>query len=117
MAYLPTWVKKVSKMISKHLRFTSLFFSISIHWRENTAAWKVEKILKGSLDLIPSPSVKIQILGGKVCLRCKGIAGPCQQTFENKTFVDITQQYFTLLPQVNFPANIVLCIKKQKNVY
>ena len=33
---------------------------------------KVEKILKGSLDSIPSPSVKIQIIGGKVCLRCKG---------------------------------------------
>jgi hypothetical protein len=35
---------------------------------------KIEKILKGSLDLIPSPSpsVKIQIMGGKVCLRCKG---------------------------------------------
>jgi hypothetical protein len=34
---------------------------------------KVEKILKGSLDSIssPSPSVKIQIKGGKVCLRCK----------------------------------------------
>ena len=35
---------------------------------------KVEKILKGSLDLIPSPSpsVKIDIMGRKVCLRCKG---------------------------------------------
>ena len=35
---------------------------------------KVEKILKDSLDLIPSPStsVKIQIMGGKVCLWCKG---------------------------------------------
>ena len=33
---------------------------------------KVEKILKGSLDSIPSPSVKIQIMGGKVCLKCKG---------------------------------------------
>ena len=34
---------------------------------------KVEKILKGSLFSIPSPSpsVKIQITGGKVCLRCK----------------------------------------------
>ena len=34
----------------------------------------VEKILKGSLDSIPSPSpsVKILIMGGKVCLRCKG---------------------------------------------
>ena len=44
---------------------------------------KVEKILKGSLDTIssPSPSVKIQIMGGKVCLR-QNIAGCCQQTFE-----------------------------------
>ena len=35
---------------------------------------KVENILKGSLDSIPSPSplMKIQIMGGKVCLRCKG---------------------------------------------
>ena len=33
---------------------------------------KVKTILKGSLDLIPSPSVKIQIMGRKVCLRCKG---------------------------------------------
>ena len=32
---------------------------------------KVEKILKGSLDLIPSPSVKIQIMGRKFCLRWK----------------------------------------------
>ena len=29
---------------------------------------KVEKILKGSLDLIQSPSVKIQIFCGKDCL-------------------------------------------------
>ena len=35
---------------------------------------KVEKILKYSLDSIPSPStsVKIQIMCWKVCLRCKG---------------------------------------------
>ena len=32
-------------------------------------AGKIEKILKYSLDLIPSPSVKI--MGGKICLRCK----------------------------------------------
>ena len=34
---------------------------------------KVEKVLKGSLDLIslPSPSVKIQTMDGKICLRCK----------------------------------------------
>ena len=33
---------------------------------------KIEKNLKGSLDWFPSPSVKIQIMGGKVRLRCKG---------------------------------------------
>ena len=35
---------------------------------------KVEKILKGSLDSIslPLPSVMIQIMSGKVYLRCKG---------------------------------------------
>ena len=46
---------------------------------------KVEKILKGSLDLIPSPSpsVKIQVMGGKVCLRCKG-----------KTFLRLVDKLF-----------------------
>ena len=36
------------------------------------SASKVENILKGSLDLIPSPSpsMKIQIMGTKVCLKC-----------------------------------------------
>ena len=33
---------------------------------------KVEKNLKGSLDLILSPSVKIQIMRRTVCLKCKG---------------------------------------------
>ena len=45
---------------------------------------KVEKNLKGSLDSIPSPSpsLKIQIMGGKVCLRRKGktlLGIVCQQ--------------------------------------
>ena len=35
----------------------------------------------------------------------QNIAGCCQQTFENKKFVDITQQCFALLPLVTFPAN------------
>ena len=69
---------------------------------------KVEKILKGSMDSIPSPSrsLKIQIMGGKVCLRCKGktLLGVVNK-FLKKKFVDITQQCFALLPQVNFPTN------------
>ena len=50
-------------------------------------ATKVEKILKGILDLIPSPSpsVKIQILDGKVCLRCKGLPGVSR---EAKSFTE-----------------------------
>ena len=35
------------------------------------SSFKVEKILKGSLDLIPSPFMKIQVMGGKVCLICE----------------------------------------------
>ena len=45
---------------------------LSVYLTISTSLNKVEKIVKGSLDLIPSPSVKIQIMGGKVCLRCKG---------------------------------------------
>ena len=43
-------------------------------YRPKIVIIKVEKILKGSVDSIPSPlpSVKIQIMGGKVCLSCKG---------------------------------------------
>jgi len=37
-------------------------------------------------------------MGGK-------FAGHCQQTFGSKTFVDIPQQDFALLLQVNFPTN------------
>ena len=68
---------------------------------------KVEKILKGNLDSIWSPSVKIQIMGGKDCLRCKGktLLGIVNTLLKTKRFVDITQQCFALLPQVNFPAN------------
>ena len=58
---------------------------------------KVEKILKGSLDsvLSPSPSVKIQIMRENLLeVQRQNIAGGCQQTFENKKFVDITLQCF-----------------------
>ena len=46
-------------------------------WVNHHYSWcqlssKVENISKGSLDSIPSPSVKIQIMCRKVCLRWKG---------------------------------------------
>ena len=48
--------------------------------------------------------MKIQIIDEKVCFR-QNIAGRFQQNFENEKIVDITQQCFALLPQVNFSAN------------
>ena len=55
-------------------------------------AAKVENILKGNLDLIPStaPSVKTQIIGGKVCLRCKG-----------KTLLSVVKKKFAASPSSN----------------
>ena len=51
---------------------------------------KVEKILKGSLDSIPSPtpSVKIEIMGGNVCLRFKGktLLGVVNKLFVFRSF-------------------------------
>jgi hypothetical protein len=50
-------------------------------------------------------------MGGKVGLRCKdktllGVYTSSKgKTFEKKKFVDITQQCFALLTQVNFPTN------------
>ena len=59
---------------------------------------KVKKILKGSLDSISSPSrsVKIQIMGGKVCLRHTGktLLGIVNKLFCFQKFVDNTQQCF-----------------------
>ena len=48
---------------------------------------KVEKILEGSQDFIPSPSVKIQIM----IYKGKKFAGCCQQASENRTFVDSSE--------------------------
>ena len=79
-----------------------IFWAICLHFEiENAVSFKisikVEKILQGSLDSIlsPSPSVKIQIMGGKICLRCRGktMLGICFQKF-----VDNAQQCFAFTP-------------------
>ena len=75
---------------------------------------KVEKISKGSPDLNPSPSssVKIQIMGEKVCLMGKGcynslgkgktLLGIVNNFFCIQKFVDFIQQCFarTLFPPI-----------------
>ena len=58
----------------KHLIYLELMIMEQVaDWEVGTGN-KVEKISKGSLDPIPSPSpsVKIQIMGEKVCLMCEG---------------------------------------------
>ena len=58
---------------------------------------KVENILKGSLDSISSPSVKIQIMDRKVSLRCKGktLLDNVQQCFAEKNKKQKTQMFTT----------------------
>ena len=59
---------------------------------------KVKNILKGSLDLIqsPSPLEKIQILGGKFCLRCK-----------NKTLVGVVNKLLKTKSLLTSPSNVL----------
>jgi hypothetical protein len=71
-------------------------------WALKENQGKVEKILKGSLDLIPSHSVKIQIMGGKVCLRCKG-----------KTLLGIVNKFLKTNKLLRSPSNVLpYCHKK-----
>ena len=63
--------------------------------------FKVEKILKCSLDSIPSSSVKIQIMGRKICLRCKG-----------KTLMGIVNKLFVFKSSLTATSNVLpLCLK------
>ena len=69
------------------------------------AGWvsgKVEKIQEDSLDSIPSPSVKIQIIGGKVCLRCKA-----------KTLLGIVNKLFFFKSMLTTPSNVLPLHLKQ----
>ena len=65
---------------------------------------KVEKILKGSLDSIPSPwsSVKIQIMSGKVGFRCEG-----------KTLLGIINKLLKVKSFLTMPSNILPLHLKQ----
>ena len=67
---------------------------------------KVEKVLKGSLDLIPSPSVKSQIMGWKVCLRCKG-----------ETFLGVVNKLFVFKCLLTSSSNVLPIIWISKARY
>ena len=59
---------------------------------------KVENILKGSLDLIqsPSPSVKIQIIGKNVCLR-----------YKDKTLQGVVNKLLEIKSLLKSPSNVL----------
>ena len=67
--------------------------------------YKVEKILKGSLDLIssPSPPVKIQIMGNEVCLMHEGktLLGIFNKLFVFKSLLTISSNVLPL--QLSLP--------------
>ena len=86
--------------------------------------FNVEKILIGILDSItsPSPSVKVQIMGGKVCLRCKGktLLGDDNKLFVFKSLLKTPSNILPLHLMQTFPppSNILFVflgeLKKQK---
>ena len=63
---------------------------------------ELKKISKDSLDLIPLPSVKIQITGGRVCLRYKG-----------KTLLGVVNKLFVFKNWLARPSNVVPLHLKQ----
>ena len=67
---------------------------------------KIEKILKGNLHLIssPSPMLKVQIMCWTICLRCKGkiLLGIVNKLLKTKWLFTSPGN---VLPQVNFHAN------------
>jgi hypothetical protein len=80
----------------------SLFLKLNFSFLQNlgciTEQGKIGKILKGSLDSIPSPSssVKTQIMGGKVSLRCKG-----------KTVLGIVNKLLKTESLLTSPSNVL----------
>ena len=56
---------------------------------------KIENILKGSLDLLPSPSPSVK-MGGKVCLSCKG-----------KTLLGVVNKLLKTESLLTSPSNVL----------
>ena len=82
------YYEKSWKISIQHNSLAKFYHSIS----------KVENISKGSLDSIPSPSpsAKIQNMGGKVCLRWKG-----------KTLLGIVDKLFIFKCLLTTPSNVL----------
>ena len=84
---------------SGKLKKNSIFFCLK---QKIVKCSKVEKILKGSLVMIQSPSVKIQIMGRKVCLRCKG-----------KTLLGVVNKLLNTKSLLTSPSNVLAYYLKE----
>ena len=75
--------------------------AFSLKCCDNADKFKVRKILKDSLDLIQSPSVKIQIMDGKICLRCKGktLLGVDNKLLKTKTLLTSPSKVLPYYPK------------------
>ena len=92
-------VSSQTKIHTNYKTQTYQFFKISGElFKRCISQVKVEIILKGSLASIPSPlpSVKIQIMGWKVCLRCKG-----------KTLLGIVNKLLKTKSLLTSPSNVL----------
>ena len=80
-----------------------MFQSIGKEKRKNYRFFviKVEKILKGSLNSF-SPSLKIQIMSGKVCLKCEG-----------RTLLGVVNKLFKIRSLLTIPCNVLPLHLKQ----
>ena len=78
--------------------------ALIIQTDKNFCLFRVEFFLKGSLDLIPSPSpsVKIQIMDRKVCLICKG-----------KTLLGVVNKLLKTKSLLTTPSNVLPLHLKQ----
>ena len=91
-------------------RYNGVMHAYKTVFKEEGIAGKVEKILKGNLNLVPSPSssVKIQIMGGKVCLTCKGktLLGVFNKLLKTKSLLTSPSNVLTYYLKLTFPPKI-----------
>ena len=100
-----------STLLERVKNIVPIFFKSRLNWNWELAVGyhglcsiKVEIFFKGRLDSIPtpSPSLKIQIMGGKVCLTSKG-----------KTLLDVVNKILKTTKLLSSPINVLpYCLKQ-----
>ena len=95
-----TWPENYFKKVGEKLDEISFCQNIWIKSGWKDTRFKVKNILKDNLDSFPSPSVKIQIIGGK------NFAGWCQQTFCFQNILTMPKNVLPLYLKQTFPPII-----------